>query len=436
MPHHSPCHFWQHALRSLSLLSLMLVLPVAHADTPALSLHQALVRTLEHNPRLAQYSMQQRMSDGEILQAGLTPNPELKAELENALGTGAVSGLDSAVFSLTLSQVIELGGKRAERSGLALAQSGLQQADYAMTRLDTLAETARRYIEVVAARRMLDLARRELTLATETHKAVQQRVEAGSLSVVETSQARIHVSRSQLALEHAEHELASARMHLAAAWGSTDADFEIVPTALFEVPELASFDQISQHLDDAPRMRRYLALDRVRASQLRLATANARQDIRIGAGVRRLEDLNDTALLFEVSVPLRWNDRNQGHIQTAQARHDMTRLEQRDQRVRLHAMLFEVYQETVHARTEVQILRNEVLPEINRALDQVHRGFREGRFSWTERARLAKERLEIEQQAVRSAARFHTLVLELEQLTGQSLIADAFGLEEMLNNDS
>ena len=212
-------------------------------------------------------------------------------------------------------------------------------------------------------------------------------------------------------------------MRLAASWNELEPDFQAVSAELFALPELPPFDQLREQIEQAPAVTYHHAVERLRAAQLRLARANGRADIELGLGLRRVEDLDEHALLFEISMPLPIHDRNQGRIEAARARQEMTAAEQAQTRLELHATLFALYQELLHARNEAQMLRETVLPEAARASRQVEDGFRNGRFSWLELATLRREHLAIEREAIEAAARFHTLALEIEQLTGHGLAA-------------
>ena len=88
-------------------------------DSGELTLPDALALALVHSPRLAGASWNVRAAEAERLQARLLPNPELEAEAEEITGSGERRGLETAEMSVRLSQLIELGGKRARRTKVA-----------------------------------------------------------------------------------------------------------------------------------------------------------------------------------------------------------------------------------------------------------------------------------------------------------------------------
>jgi hypothetical protein len=95
---------------------------VVTAEEPrgVLSLRDVLRLTLLRNPELSAFTFEQRAAEARTIQAGVLPNPALSAELENIGGTGSTTkGVRAAEATLQLSQLIELGGKRAKRMHLA-----------------------------------------------------------------------------------------------------------------------------------------------------------------------------------------------------------------------------------------------------------------------------------------------------------------------------
>jgi len=409
-------------------LSLLLVFTPAvslyASEEPAvpLDLHDALVRTLASSPTLAIYPWWERADNARVLQAGLRPNPELAAEIENIAGSGVYSGTSAMNLTLALSQVIELGDKRDYRRLAAASESRLTRFDYELARLDVLAETARRFVDVARDRAFLDLAHRASALAAAAEEVAGQRVASGRSPAAERSQARIERARIEIDREHAEHQLATARMRLAASWGETHAGFGDVRADLHALPSIPSLDDLLARVDEAPGIERYLAVERVAAAREELARANARQDLRVGLGIRHFEDTSDQAFLLQLSMPLPVANRNEGAIAAARADQHITQAQRHRSRIETHAVLFGLYQELAHARTEAATLQSEVLPEAQSMMELVGEGYREGRFSYLELSAARRQLLEVEGAAIDAFAQAHKLLIELERLTGLPLL--------------
>lgn len=392
----------------------------AEADE-GLSLQQALARSLREHPRLAAYPYEQRAAEARALQAGLRPNPELALEIENIAGDGRFTGTDSAETTLALSQVIELGGKRAHRQSVAHFNSELVQRDYDLARLEVLADTAGRFLQVARAQRLLELAELADALATRSEQAVQARVNAGQTSRAALSQARIESLRAKLSVQQIRRQLDNARLQLAAAWGAMQADFDRVNAELFTMLEVPEFSSLTERLNQAPELTRFLTLERLRRAELELAQSRGRQNLRVGVGVKRFEETGDNALLLQFSMPLGVSDRNQGETAARRAEYERLDIEQRATRVELYAALHAIYQQLQQARETAQALQQTALPEAEQALDLIETGYRNGRFSYLELADARRQRLSVEQEAIDAAVDFHNSLLALERLTGEPL---------------
>ena len=63
-------------------------------------------------------------AEARVRQARARPNPTVGLEAENAFGTGPYSGFDNAEATLTVSQDLELFGRRTARINAARAEAG------------------------------------------------------------------------------------------------------------------------------------------------------------------------------------------------------------------------------------------------------------------------------------------------------------------------
>ena len=122
------------------------VQPNAEEPTGALTLRDALTHALLKNPELAAFSWEVRAVDARILQAGLYPNPELGAEVENFGGSKTQQNFDGAESTFALSQLIELGGKREKRTRIVKLERDLAGWDYEAKRLDVYVATAKAFM--------------------------------------------------------------------------------------------------------------------------------------------------------------------------------------------------------------------------------------------------------------------------------------------------
>ena len=398
---------------------------VSDEPTGDLSLARAVQAALARNPELVASEYDLKAAEARITQAGVRPNPELSVELENFAGTGAVSGTKALETTLSLSQVVELGGKRALRTEFAERDRDAVAVERQAQQLDVLADVTQRFIELIAAQDRLALAVSTRELAQRTLDAISARVQAARSPELERSRARIALTRAQLEEQQAQSELRGVRRALAALWGSSAPAFGRADADLLSLESVASFEELVRRLERNPDFLRFASEARLREAELKLARAQARPDLTFAVGVRRLQEGSDQALVAGFSMPLPVFNRNRGNIREAEVRLAQTDAQRNAASLRAQAAIFRLYQELTASRSRVDTLRNEALPQAQQALDQTQFGYDRGRFSYLELATAQQELLELRAAIIEAAADYHRILAEIERLTGEPVSASA-----------
>jgi len=226
--------------------------PKIEAPAGELTLRQALALALLQNPELAAFSWEVRTREAEALQDGLLPNPELGIEMENIAGGGEFSGTDAAETTVTLSQLVELGGKRAKRRAAASLEAELAGWDFETKRLDVLTTTAKAFVGVLAAQERLAQADELAGLAESFFRTVSERVEAGKVSPMEQTRAQVPLAAARVAQDRDRLALEAARKELAALWGENTASFERAVGSLEHIGPVPPQEQLTSFLDQNP----------------------------------------------------------------------------------------------------------------------------------------------------------------------------------------
>ena len=388
-----------------------------------LTLEEALARAVAGNPALrgSEYLLQASQARESL--AAQRPPFELGAELEDFAGSGPLDGVEQLQTTLRLSGVLELGDRRAARVGLAESESDAATVEQRAQRLDLLADVAARFVDVALREEQRGVAREATGLAMETAAQVRERIRIGAAPDYELGRAEIQISRSQIELQRIERELASSQVRLAATWGATHPDFEGVSADLFALPAVKSFEELAGTMDDSPAIQRMLTQERVAGAELRLAEASRSPDVSWSGGVRHFESLGEAALVASVSVPIGTRRRAEPAIREAEALRSKFALDLEAARVSAVATLFALHREIEQARDEVHALHSEVLPKTEGVLRATRQAFRQGRSSFLELANAQQQLLDVRVEAAASAARYHQLLIEVERLTGQELVA-------------
>jgi cobalt-zinc-cadmium efflux system outer membrane protein len=394
-----------------------------------LTLRQALALALLQNPELSAFAWEIRAAEARTLQARLRPNPELGLEVENVAGTGALQGGRSTETTLRLSQVIELGGKRARRLRVAALERDLAAWDYEAKRIDVLTAVAQAFIEVLRAQERLGAEEELVRLAERVFAAVAARVKAGKVSPVEETKAGVALSTSRVAFERAHRELEATRQRLAATWGSSTPTFQKAEGAFETVTVPPSAEALAERIVDNPDLARWGTELQQRQAAVRLAEAQKIPDLTATGGVRYVNEASAAAFVFSFSAPLPIVNRNQGAILEAQYRLAKAEAERRAAVVRVRTALGTVYATLTAAFTEVTTLKNTIVPGARQAFEATSEGYRQGKFSLLDVLDAQRTLFEARGQYIEALATYHKAVVEVERLIGGELAAvtDASG---------
>ncbi|MBU8975977.1 TolC family protein [Lysobacter sp. MMG2] len=401
----------------------------ARADD-RLTLDDAFARVAATHPDLRLPALREQALAAELETASQRPALRAGIELENVLGTGDYAGLDNAELTLSLASVLERGGKRDARRALAQSRIDALAPEREAARLDLLAETARRYLDVVAAQRQRDLADADIAQRRRTVVAAQHRFDAGASpeSVVLTAQAAL--ARAELERRRAQQAQEAARQHLAALWGEREPRFDLAPQDPLALPMIADFDVLASLLERTPDLARFADQRRIGEARLQLARSQAKTDLDWQFGARAFNGTDDVALIAGVSMPLGGTRRAQPEIRAAQTELAMLEVERESRGLSLYSTLVEAHGRYRVAQLEVLRLRDDVLPKLARAEAAAERAYRAGAISYLEWAQLQSERTATARQQLDAALDARRALIEIQRLTGEALVLPARSMEQ------
>jgi cobalt-zinc-cadmium efflux system outer membrane protein len=389
--------------------------------TGVISLRDALAAALMGNPELAAFSWEIRAREARTLQAGLMPNPELDTELEDFGGSGARRGWRSSQTTVSLSQLVELGGKRHKRRRIAALEEELAGWDYEARRLGVLTEVTKAFIQVLETQERLALVDDLRRLAEQSVKTVAATVRAGAVSFLEEGRAKVAVSRTVLDRARLGRELDAARAALAALWGASTVTFDRVRGDLETLTPPPAPESLRAGLAANPDLARWTAELEAREAAVDLETARRIPDIRVGFGGRYLADGDDGALVTEVTVPLPLIDRNQGAILEAERRLAKAAVERHAAEASLHARLAAAYQALGAAFERAETMRRTTIPQAESVYAGAADGYAKGLFRYLEVLDAQRTLFELRSEYLQALGAYHTAAADLERLTGAPL---------------
>ncbi len=415
---------WISLSRAVSALVVLLALATgvraenaSLLDVQSISLDDAIAKTFASNPELLAFGYQLEAAQGRVQQAGLAPNPELSVAVEDTLGTGDFQGIDSAESTISLAWVFERG-VREYRVTAAQANASLFGIEAEILRVDVAAETARRFLTILASYARTATVSEAVRLAEETVSAVQSRVEAGRTPQADLTRAETELAFAKLAQEATEHELVIARHRLAAQWGETKPKFASVQGDPFVLPDAEPFEELRKQVEQNPEMARYLSKERLAEAELRLAEAQRKPAWQARIGVRRFDFTDDHALVAGITIPLAVRNRNQGRIAESSALVEQTRAGAAAARVRIETTLFVLYEALQHSLHRANALRREIVPRLESALVETRAAYELGRYSYLEWHAVQTELIDARRELIEASIDAHRHVIEIERLTG------------------
>lgn len=398
-------------------LVLWLVLP---GTAGAIDLPTAVLRTLESNPQLQLYPYHFRSLEGQSVQAGLKPNPTLHVDLENAFGTGESRFLSGSELTLSLSQGLELGGKPERRVDVVNRQSTALQQEYAVKRLDVVAGMMRDYYDTLRLQYLIQWNQQRIEAEKAAVQVIEHRARAGAVGQADVMRMQLRLTKSeakqaQLSAEH-DHSLKV----LSANWADTP-DFSLVEGVLELLPVLPAEHQLNEVLTETPDYLLAVAQTRINEARLSLAQAESKSNVTVGAGLRRMEASNDNALVFSFSMPLQWQNRNQGNIASAQAQFQ-TKLAKQELLInQLEIALGRIQSAMDNNLNQLERLQTDLRPVATSLLHEVKRGYQLGQYNVLQWVDAQDELFTIERELIEAQHAVHLQFLELERLSGNKL---------------
>lgn len=386
--------------------------------TGTISLRNALNATIEAHPSLRSFPLRNEALQGTRELADLRPAFTIGAEVENALGTGDIRDFTGAEATLRLSNVVEMGGKRAARVGVVSRRIEALDAEQRVVELDLLVEVVRRFIDVATTQEQVELQSQYTAIAEQTINIIQPLVTAGQAPQLELDRANSALLRARLAEQAATARLESASIRLANMWANNFPRFDAVDADFLSVGQVGSIESILSELSENPDIEYFAAETRLLEAQLQLAQTRQQGDISWSAGIQHLKEFDDTGLAFGVTIPLSNKARASGAMRTARA--NLQEVEAR-RLTALNAIEGEIrslHQSLRQAITEVNSLQQQVIPVLQNVQQQTQAAYAVGNYSYVELISAQQEFLDAQLSLISSASNAHKIRAEIERLSG------------------
>ncbi|MGF6395392.1 TolC family protein [Pseudomonas plecoglossicida] len=364
---------WKIAALCAAICGLMT--PAAFGQ--GISLPQALSTAMAANPDLAAARQEIGIAQGARTQAGVIPNPEISYEMED-------TDRDNSTTTVTLSQPLELGGKRGARIETATFGQSVAQLELDRRVNALRADVVQAFYAALRAQTGLDLARQSLALTERGLRIVEGRVRAGKSSPVEATRAQVQLAEAQLQVRRGETEKTTAYQYLAQVTGSPVTVFDRLDSPSLSPGKPPATDALLSRLEQTAEMRQAVA--QIDQSDAALGSEKAQRipNLTVSVGSQYDRSVRERVNVVGLSMPLPLFDRNQGNILSASRRADQARDLRNAVELRLRSETQTALNQWSTAMQEVESYDKTILPSAQRAVDTATRGFEMGKFGFIE----------------------------------------------------
>ena len=384
----------------------------SQSASEVITLNELLQYTLLNHPELKYYAWDIEGKDALLLQSRKISNPELETELENA-------GIDA--FSISIGQLIELGGKRSSRIALAKLDKNASVWEYEIKRLQILIETGQEYIQALKSQQMIDLLTESIDYAKTSYHEAQKRKNAGAASEIDILQTQKDLELIGLEREKELNRYQAQLQLLAALAGDTQASFSHVMGELEKPAAIPEFTDLITRINRSPEITAWM----IRSESYRIIEKNIKAqnvpDILLSAGYARDNGLGDNTFLFGFSLPLPLFDRNKGNITEAKINSYRALFEKEALELRLYHDLLINYTEFENTFKEIQVYSKSIIPLAKTTYNEAKVFYAAGKISSLELLSYQRELLENEMYYIDLLADLYLTKYTLELLIGSEI---------------
>ena len=281
-----------------------------HAQTP-LTLQQALDIARTRNPNLLAGQQHVIATRANEITAGLRQNPNFQRSGAD-ISLPASNPASPYSYTANVNRLFERGEKRRWRLDIAHATTEVTQSQYKDIERQTELAVKQAFTQMLAAKSALRIADDNLQSYRKTVDLSKARLDAGDISATDFERIDLQLAEFESDYDNARLDLTQASDQLQLLLGIEKPSDAFDITGTLDPPTItAPLTQIEQQsLQSRPD---YLAAQqavRLADSNIRLADAQGTTDPTIGGEYERSATYNTAG--FQVSIPLRIFDRNQG----------------------------------------------------------------------------------------------------------------------------
>jgi outer membrane protein, heavy metal efflux system len=311
------------------LIAIRIQAQVQASDVPSvLTLDDAIRMAIDRNPMLAAAKNEIQAIEGDKIAASKRLNPVFNLQFEDLpIRAHPGSLLNVQEITSRVDYEIERGGRRKLRTEAAsralAAQKCVYENQIRLMRLDV----ERAFYQTILAKSNLEASKSVLDRAERTLSLNRVRYKEGDLSALDLNRIEVEKLKLQDDVFQAELALRNAKSSLLALLNAPDLSQDVDVIGALSVdyenpepglpPQAPLSELIALALKQRPDIAARSEEQKLADTESRLQRAIRSTNITVGGGYKR--NLDENAVVFGVTIPLKLFNRNEGEIVRADA---------------------------------------------------------------------------------------------------------------------
>ena len=365
------------------------------------------------HPELARLHFNIQAAHGDWTQVGLYPNPELSfaaLELGNEKKWGQQEvGITQEIVTsnkLALNRKVARNEWDAEKKKLVARQLGIQN------------EVKIKAYEVLAAQKTVALKQRLLKITNDALDAAEKMQTAREISVVELMQARIKRNQAALELQTETNNERLSWKRLAIAVGLPELQRQPISDSFTDIAgyEIDWEATWSRLVEASPELQ--IAINEIKIAQsvAQREQAARKPNFAVNATFGNDTTTNNAYGSVGLSVPLQIFNRNQGNIRKSLAEVSAANRQYQVELLDMQEKFSEIYNLYENASQSVSMLRDTIIPDVEKDIGQCLKGYRLGEQSYLELLAAQESMLETESEYIKNQKDLATAIVMIEGL--------------------
>jgi outer membrane protein, heavy metal efflux system len=400
------------ALATCSLVSVRSQTPSVNT-VEGLSFEQLYDLAARDNLQINAVRRRRAVAEAEVRIAGQRPNPDFISAYTRS----------EPRLNYSLSQVVELGGKRGRRIDVARNELHLTELE-----LDAALRTLRHdlraaYFSLTFARNTYDLGQEAANQAKELAAIARERYEAGDIAQFEVLQANLAADRAGNDLERMANSERMTRATMNQLLNrAPDAPLDLHDSLFAKLGAVSPQDLIARSLSQNVELRTAEQQIEAEQSRLRLARAQRVPDLTLEPGIETLDSaFTHPGFKMQVTVPLPIFNRSSGEISKSSATVEQLKAERDAARQRIGSEIVRASLNVDSARKQVEFYESKLLPDAERVRQLANEAYRIGQTSLLSVIDATRNAREVRQAYLQALLDYQTALADLEQSAGVKL---------------